>query len=59
MSQQLKCSPIDMSKNLQIVDTFRKAGIDFVPIPAKSAEHKSQLEKMLFEILEQMGDCKH
>lgn len=41
----LKCSPTEMRKNLQVVELFKKTGVDFVPIPVLSLEHKIELVK--------------
>lgn len=38
-----KCSPVEMRKNLQAVDMYRNAGIDFVPIPVSSLNCKNNL----------------
>jgi len=38
-----KCSPVEMRKNLCLVDEFVKAGIDFVAIPALSDSDKAAL----------------
>lgn len=49
-----QCSPVEMRKNLEIVDQFRKIGLDFVAVPALNQEHKErliQLQKHHFETL--------
>ena len=38
-----KCSPVEMRKNLQIVDSYRVIGLDFVSIPVKNEAHKLEL----------------
>lgn len=38
-----QCSPVEMRKNLDAVEAFRLAGVDFVPIPVKSVSHKDEL----------------
>lgn len=38
-----KCSPIEMRKNLLLVDAFKQAGIDFVAVPVLSDKHKAEL----------------
>lgn len=38
-----KCSPVDMRKNLEAVEIFRKAGIDFVPMPVTGSQPKERL----------------
>lgn len=49
MKQQIieRCSPAEMRKNLEMVHQFEKIGLDFVPIPVKSAEHKQELMLLL------------
>jgi hypothetical protein len=39
----LKCSPVEMRKNLDSVESFRLHGIDFVAIPVRDALHKIEL----------------
>lgn len=41
-----RCSPTEMRKNLEMVHQFERIGLDFVPIPVKSAEHKQELMKL-------------
>lgn len=48
-----KCSPIEMRKNLEAVDTFRKAGIDFVPVPVRDGAHKDELIDLAHKVLGQ------
>lgn len=38
-----KCSPVEMRKNLDVVEQFKLAGIDFVPMPVKDELHKANL----------------
>ncbi len=45
----IKCSPVEMRKNLQVVEQFRKDGVDFVPVPVKDADHKKQLLEQVFD----------
>lgn len=49
-----KCSPVEMRKNLETVEQFKKNGIDFVVIPVKSETHKIELIAMGQEIFEEM-----
>lgn len=49
-----KCSPVEMRKNLEVVNLFTKAGIDFVPIPAKNKEHKQELIEKMQKIMTEM-----
>lgn len=43
-----------MRKNLEIVDVLKKAGIDFVAMPAKSPKHKEQLLEQLDKTLSEI-----
>lgn len=53
-----KCSPVEMRKNLVIVDQLRMAGIDFVPVPVKSQEHKYELIVLVQNAFEELlKDC--
>ncbi|WP_025235721.1 DUF1382 family protein [Mannheimia sp. USDA-ARS-USMARC-1261] len=51
-----RCLPEEMRKNLEMVHQFERIGLDFVPIPVKSTEHKQELMKLfrlnLDEIME-------
>jgi hypothetical protein len=48
MSAKTKmCSPVEMRKNLILVDALRKSGMDFVAIPVLSDEHKEELLKQV------------
>jgi hypothetical protein len=38
-----KCSSVEMRKNLEVVETFKLHGVDFVAIPVKDALHKADL----------------
>lgn len=38
-----KCSPVEMRKNLDSVEAFKRGGIDFVAIPVKNDLHKIEL----------------
>lgn len=39
----LKCNSAVMRKNLLMVESFQQAGIDFVPVPVVSKQHKERL----------------
>jgi len=49
-----KCNPIEMRKNLSIVEDFRNANLDFVAIPVRDNEHKKELIRLCNEILDEM-----
>ena len=51
-----KCSPVVMRKNLEVVDQFKKWGIDFVPIPVRSQAHKNMLIEMGDQIFDELAD---
>lgn len=51
-----RCSPTEMRKNLDIAHKFEKIGLDFVPIPVKSAEHKQELLKLLKLTLDEIEE---
>ena len=50
-----KCSPVVMRENLLIVESLKKAGVDFVAIPVLNDSHKLELRKMVNAILERMA----
>lgn len=46
-----RCCPVEMAKNLRIVNRFEKDGIDFVAIPVLSESDKFELiEELLSRI---------
>lgn len=49
-----KCSPVEMRANLQVVEHFKKNGINFVVIPAKNTAHKLQLIKQGNQIMKEI-----
>lgn len=49
-----KCSPEDLRQALKIVDVMKKSGIDFVPIPVESPEHKEQLKSQCQDVLDRI-----
>jgi hypothetical protein len=49
-----RCSPVEMRKNLQVVEQFKKNGIDFVAIPVRDAFHKNELIAQGNEVLESL-----
>ena len=49
-----RCSPVEMRKNLEAVEQFRRIGLDFVAIPVKSDIHKNELLAQSNEIMEEI-----
>lgn len=49
----LKCTPVEMRKNLNLVELMKKGLIDFVPVPVKSVHDKQKLLVDVFEMLEE------
>jgi TRAP-type C4-dicarboxylate transport system substrate-binding protein len=48
-----RCSPVEMRKNLEVVEQFKKAGVDFVAMPARDQEHKKELIEQAYKILDE------
>ena len=46
------CSPVEMRKNLVIVETFKRCGVDFVAVPVRSEDHKNELIKQSSDTFE-------
>ncbi|EII3607601.1 DUF1382 family protein [Vibrio parahaemolyticus] len=44
-----KCDAVTMRKNLELVETLRQAGVDFVPMPVMDKEDKQRLAKEAME----------
>lgn len=38
-----RCSPVEMRKNLEMVQAFKEAGVDFVAVPVFSEAQKDEL----------------
>ena len=38
-----KCSPVEMRKNLETVELYKLAGIDFVAVPVLNKEDKNNI----------------
>lgn len=49
-----QCTPVEMRKNLEIVDVFVRSGMDFVVVAAKGPKHKKELIEMGNKILEEI-----
>jgi len=50
-----KCSPVEMRKNLEVVEQFKRAGIDFVAIPVRDSARKDEMIALGKKILEEMA----
>ena len=48
-----KCSPVEMRKNLQVVDVYVINGIDFIAVPVRDMAHKIELLALSNEVLEE------
>ena len=49
-----KCSPVEMRKNLEIVDLYKKLGIDFVAVPVMNENQKNAMIAQADLLLKQM-----
>ena len=49
-----KCSPAEMRKNLEVVEQYRAAGLDFVAVPVRDESHKCELIHLSNEVLEEL-----
>ena len=38
-----RCSPVEMRKNLSVVESYRSLGIDFIAVPVRDDDHKNKL----------------
>ena len=50
-----RCSPVEMRKNLQVVEQFKKYGIDFAVVPVRDGDHKNELIAQGNEVLEELA----
>ena len=56
MDRPERCSPVEMRKNLEIAQLFKKYGIDFVAVPVRDQDHKTELIALCDEVLVQLGE---
>jgi hypothetical protein len=49
-----KASPVDMRKMLNVVNSFKRYGIMFVPIPVLNYEDKAKYIELMSDQLERM-----
>ncbi len=54
-NEMKRCSPVEMRKNLTVVNQFEKYGIDFVAVPVRNQVHKNELNQQVNDVLEEMG----
>jgi hypothetical protein len=53
--EMVRCSPVDMRKNLEVVEQFKRYGIDFVAVPVRNGDHKNELIELGGEVLEELA----
>lgn len=51
-----RCSPVEMRKNLEVVEQFKRHGIDFVAVPVRDQQHKNELMAQGQQVLEDASD---
>lgn len=51
-----RASPTELRKGLTVAQVYATAGIDFVPMPVLSLEHKEELIAKGNQIMQQMID---
>ena len=49
------CKPVQMRKNLEVVNDLKSSRIDFMPIPVKDEKHRIFLAQYAANILEDMA----
>ena len=49
-----RCSLVEMRKNLEAVEVYKRFGIDFVPIPVRDQDHKNELISLVNEVMEEL-----
>ena len=49
-----KASPVNVRESLEMVEALRKAGIDFIPIPATSKEERQAMIKIAIQKIEEL-----
>lgn len=45
----LRASPVELRKALVVTDSFKKAGIGFVPIPYTNEQEREELTNLLIQ----------
>ena len=51
-----RCSPVEMRKNLQVVEQFKNIGLDFAVVPVRNSDHKNELIALGNEVLEELAN---
>ena len=54
MSGIVKCSAIEMSESLSMVDLFKSSGIEFIPVPVSSTVSRDTLKRLAGQQLDQL-----
>ena len=49
-----RCDPAQMRKTLVLVEAYKQAGVDFVPVPVKNPVHRDALVSQVDSILEEL-----
>lgn len=49
------CKPLQMRKNLEMVQDLKNNRIDFIPVPVRNEAHRKELAQLGAEILEEMA----
>lgn len=50
-----ECKPVQMRKNLNMVDALKNMRIDFIPVPVRDEAHRIELAQLGARILEEMA----
>ena len=50
-----ECKPLQMRKNLEMVQDLKNSRIDFMPIPVRDEKHRLMLAQYAANVLEEMA----
>jgi len=53
-----RCSPVEMRKNLELVQVLKFSGIDFVAVPVLSESQKNELFLLVSKRLTELEETK-
>lgn len=53
MSIMKPCDPVRMRQNLEMVETLRRANVDFIPMPIRDEAHRVQLSLEAKKVLDE------